>query len=172
MPHLSSVSIKAREPADLSPETAALEAIYAFQLDGMDADGNGKIDRTELLMFIRDVADRETKAKYVKLSFIGLVVLLVIFALSTFGTAWAVMALSKKVDARGDGRPGYGVALVSSDNGETLCTASGMVMMTQGCRTTSLHYGHLRRGGCADKASIAADWRSKLSWGFGSQRCA
>lgn len=129
MTSLSSVSIRVGEKHSASPEIAALEATYGSKLDSLDADGDGKIDRTELLMFVRDVADREKKINLLKTALIGLVVLLVLFALTTFGIVWAVVVLSQKIETSGsDG--GLGTALVSSSTGETLRTASGMVVVT------------------------------------------
>ena len=130
MATLSSVSIKLADQQSDSPEVAALEAKYGSRLDSLDADGDGKIDRTELLMFIRDVTDRERKLKYLKAAAIGLIVVLVLFALTTFGTVWAVVVLSQKVETGGNGGSGLGAALVSSESGETLRTALGMVVVT------------------------------------------
>lgn len=125
---LSTVSIKTSDRNSSSVEISALEAKYGTVLDTLDIDGDGKIDRSELLMFVRDVAGKEKRLKYFKLALISTVALLILFALTTFGTVWAVVALTQKVESNDD-FPGIGAALVSTDTGETLRTASGMLFL-------------------------------------------
>ena len=129
MAGVSSVSIKVGQNEDASPELASLEKEFGSRLDRLDVDGDGRIDRIELLMFVRDVVHRERKTKYLKGAVIGLVALLVLFALTTFGTVWAVVALTQKVETGGGASSGLGVALVSSSDGETLRTAPGAVQL-------------------------------------------
>lgn len=126
----TSLSIKPRGSENLSSEILALEKAFGSRLEHLDVDGDGRIDRTELLMFLRDVVNREKKMKYFKVAIVVLVSLLLLFALTTFGTVWAVVALTEKVETGGDSGTGKtGLALVSSSTGETLRTASGSLTL-------------------------------------------
>ena len=62
-----------------------LEAQYGKRLDALDLNGDGKVDRSEILMFIDKVAAQEKKARYIKLALILSTVLWIVFALTTFG---------------------------------------------------------------------------------------
>ena len=128
MPPSSKLGI-ALDNGESGPIDSELERKYGARLNALDTNGDGFVDRSELLSFIRDTVDRERKYKNLKLLMIVLSVLLLLFALTTFGTVWAVVALTEKIstsDATGKGSDTV-PALVSRSTGDTLRTAMGYV---------------------------------------------
>ena len=91
------VSIKSEiEGEELPSHLRLLEAKYGARLDKLDLNRDGKIDRTELLTFIDEVASKEKKYRYLKYGLIVSTILWVVFALTTFG---AVSLLFLCIDA-------------------------------------------------------------------------
>jgi hypothetical protein len=78
-------SAKRIDGKEMTPEEKVLEAKYGERLRSLDADGDGNIDRPELLRFIDQVVNKETQLKHMKTALYVLLGLLVLFALTTFG---------------------------------------------------------------------------------------
>ena len=116
-----------KENGDSNPCLDALERKYGLLLDSLDTDRDGKIDREELLVFIRDAAQRESKMRRIQALLIGLLLFSIMFGVVSFAATWAVVALTEKIKADGTAP---GVALVSKSTRETLRTASGMVVVS------------------------------------------
>lgn len=72
--------------------------------------------------------EKETRIKYLKHGIAASLLLLLLFSLSTFGLVWAVVALTQQLDTGGS-TPSVGLALVSSETGETLRTARGQLLI-------------------------------------------
>ena len=113
--------------AALTPAASALEAKYGERLSAIDADGDGTIDRAELLQFIEAVAAKERQLKHVKVALGAALALLVLFALTTFGTVWGVVVLSRELTTQNSETAGS-PALVDT-SGATLRTAPGVLAL-------------------------------------------
>jgi len=106
-----------------------LNCKYGDRLESLDANGDGRIDREELLAFIAEVVATEGRIKYLKAGLIAAVSLLLLFALTTFGTVWAVVVLSRDVQSLSATQGGNFTypTFVDSASGETMRVSSGVV---------------------------------------------
>ena len=76
-----------------------------------------------MLQFLEEVVAKEKRMHNMKIALISLVAVLVLFALTTFGCVWAVVALTQKINTQG------GTALVDAGTGTTLRTSPGVVAL-------------------------------------------
>jgi hypothetical protein len=103
--------------------SSKMSSKYGARLAALDRDGDGKVDRSELLEFLEEVVAKERRMRNMKIALISLVAVLVLFALTTFGCVWAVVALTQKINTQG------GTALVDAGTGTTLHTSPGVVAL-------------------------------------------
>jgi hypothetical protein len=82
---ISVPSSKATKEDALTPEVKALEAKYGERLLALDTDGDGQIDRSEILRFIDHVVHKEAQLRHMKTALFVLLGLLILFAVTTFG---------------------------------------------------------------------------------------
>ena len=117
------IPIRRTHTSKITPEVAALEAKYGDRVASLDKDGDGNIDRTELLMFLDAVVRQEQQMKWLKVTLGVALGVLIVFALTVFGMVWAVVALSK------DTQVSSGNVLVSKSSGAPLATRTAMFRM-------------------------------------------
>ena len=117
------IPIRRTHTSKITPEVAALEAKYGDRVASLDKDGDGNIDRTELLMFLDAVVRQEQQMKWLKVTLGVALGVLLVFALTVFGMVWAVVALSK------DTQVSSGNLLVSKSSGAPLATRTAKFSM-------------------------------------------
>ena len=123
----SSVSIRIEgDKAIDSPDLAVLEAKYGSKLDQLDINGDGKVDRQELLTFLRDTVDQEKQLAFIKKALVAAIILLILFALAVFGVVWAVVVLTKEVSTQDSPA---GEVLVAPGTSNVLRTTLGSVAL-------------------------------------------
>jgi desert hedgehog protein len=126
---LISVPTSKGKKEEATPEMKALEAKYGERLLALDTDGDGQIDRSEILRFIDQVVHKETQIKQMKIALGALLGLLVLFALTTFGVTWGVVVLSRQVNAQTTTVSTTNPSL-TDNSGATLRTASASITRT------------------------------------------
>jgi len=70
---------------------------YATELEQLDANKDGIIDREELLQFIAEQIEKERKFKYVKYGLLLSLLLILILVAANAGIIYAVVVLTNKV---------------------------------------------------------------------------
>jgi len=114
---------------------------FGEQLEALDANHDGIVDREELLAFLEDVVKKERQFKYMKVALIASLFVLLVLALTIFGTVWAVVVLSREVSSE-NGTPfgGYTFpSLADAATGETLRVSNGFVVSTPASNDSKLN---------------------------------
>jgi len=84
----------------ITTSTSGVHEKYGGRLAQLDANGDGVIDKDELLDFLAETVESERKIKYLKYALWFALALVLILSAATAGITYAVVSLTQKVDTQ------------------------------------------------------------------------